>query len=108
MMREPRQSSGSGRATEAAAGPGRAIVIAVDLTGGSDPAVLWALHEFYRPGDTVHLVHVVRMLNPNYSIQHSEREGGEEREEREGTTMGREGGGGLVRAGQGVGRHKLW
>lgn len=55
---------GSGR-------PGRAVVVAVDLTPQSADAVLWATHEFYRPGDTVHLVHVVRMLNPNYSIQHS-------------------------------------
>ncbi|KAG1653893.1 hypothetical protein FOA52_013776 [Chlamydomonas sp. UWO 241] len=34
-------------------------------------AVQWTAHEFCRPGDVVHLVHVSRILSPHTTIQHS-------------------------------------
>lgn len=38
--------------------PGRSILVAFDMTAASVQACQWAVHEFQRPGDTIHLVHV--------------------------------------------------
>lgn len=49
---------------------GRHIVLAVDLSAESFLAVQWAVDEFCRAADTLHLVHVARIMSPQYTIQH--------------------------------------
>ena len=40
---------------------GRALVFAVDLQDDAHRALLWALRNVYRLGDTIHLVHVAKL-----------------------------------------------
>lgn len=49
---------------------GRAILVAVDLTEQSVHAAQWVIHEYARKGDTLHLVHVARILAPQLTIHH--------------------------------------
>ncbi|GIL56848.1 hypothetical protein Vafri_12140 [Volvox africanus] len=49
---------------------GRNILLAIDTTDASVSAAQWAMHEFYRKGDTFHLVHVARILAPQLTIHH--------------------------------------
>ena len=48
----------------------RHIVVAVDLSDQSLKAVQYTAYEFCKPGDVVHLVHVAKVLSPQYTIQH--------------------------------------
>jgi hypothetical protein len=48
----------------------RNVVVAIDLSDTALKATQWAAHEFCRPGDIVHLVHVSRILSPQTTIQH--------------------------------------
>ena len=50
---------------------GRAIVVAVDpLVEASVQVVQYVGHELARPGDTIHLCHVARIMSPTLTIQH--------------------------------------
>lgn len=49
---------------------GRNILVAVDTTDQSLGAMNWAVHEFYKPGDSIHIVHVAKLINPECTIQH--------------------------------------
>lgn len=40
---------------------GRQLVFAVDLKDEAHRALLWVLRNVYRPGDTIHLVHVAKL-----------------------------------------------
>ncbi|GFR43064.1 hypothetical protein Agub_g4071, partial [Astrephomene gubernaculifera] len=60
----------SGGASPGSSTSGRAILLALDLTDASVNAAQWAMHEFYRKGDTFHLVHVARILAPQLTIHH--------------------------------------
>mmetsp|Transcript_14905 Transcript_14905/g.32317 ORF Transcript_14905/g.32317 Transcript_14905/m.32317 type:complete len:200 (+) Transcript_14905:76-675(+) len=53
------------------AGGGRRVLVAVDLSDQSLKALQWTAFEFVRRGDIVHLIHVARVMSPQYTIQHS-------------------------------------
>eukprot|EP00884_Botryococcus_braunii_P008819 jgi/Botrbrau1/17939/Bobra.50_1s0035.1 len=53
-------------------GMGREVLLAVDDSDASEAAVKWAVQEFYKPGDTFHLTHVINessAIDPYYSEQ---------------------------------------
>ncbi|GLC37171.1 hypothetical protein PLESTB_000987600 [Pleodorina starrii] len=60
----------TGGAAPGSAQAGRQILLAIDTTDASVAAAQWAMHEFYRKGDTFHLVHVARILAPQLTIHH--------------------------------------
>lgn len=51
--------------------PERNVVLATSLTPESAAALTWAVQNFCRSGDAVHLVHVVRCLSTPSEVQHA-------------------------------------
>lgn len=48
----------------------RNVLLTVDTTTASVQALQYAVHEIYRPGDVLHLLHVAPVLSPQYTIGH--------------------------------------
>jgi hypothetical protein len=85
-------------AAEAAreAAGGRHLVVAVDDSDASERAMLWAVDNLYRPGDSVHIMHIIPAMPYRWAGGRGQRD------------LGREGGRGGTAAGVCVRKKRGW